>query len=511
MSHQLHFRLQTCLGLSWMALALVCLIYGSNAALGQDEKTPPGGNKPAASILDPTNRVGSWIWDAKAYDRQTCRLWKSFVIPKSTVTKAALRITGDNGYRLFLDGREIGRGSDWRTLSEYDITWLLNPGLHILAVEGFNDRLEAGVVCGMRIELLDQRVLEIASDASWRIVPGTEPNWTTRKTPSEAWPAATVVGILGTHPWENWPYATVPLPPLHPVITRFWQSGWFQITLLSLCSAAILFCLHLMTRLSAQSHAQRCLQLERARIARDIHDDLGARLTEIVLLGEVAQSELSAPSPTRRQIDTMCEKARELSHVMDELVWAVNSRRDTVRDFASYVCKYAQLFLNSRLRSRLDVEPDLPAMPFELSIRRNLFLAVKEALNNAAKHSGASEVFLRIHRQGDGLQVIVEDNGAGFDTTVATGDRNGLLNMTQRMDEVRGRFRLVSSPGTGCRVEFEVPLTYSRSSKWWLRLLPGKLSISNSHPLAKPPLALSATPAQTEEPVLSRLMDSKKT
>ncbi|HTY88070.1 MAG TPA: hypothetical protein VMB80_11440, partial [Candidatus Acidoferrum sp.] len=103
----------------------------------------------AEAVADPlseaTNHLGLWIWDAKATDKQTCRLWKSFVIPPGgSVTRAILRITVDNGYRLFLDGREIGRGSDWRSITEYDVTWLLSPGRHVLGVEGFNDRLEAG-------------------------------------------------------------------------------------------------------------------------------------------------------------------------------------------------------------------------------------------------------------------------------------------------------------------------------------------------------------------------------
>src|SRR5215831_14253732 len=86
----------------------------------------------ATSILNPTNGVGSWIWDANTFDKQTCRFWRAFEIPHSTVASARLRITVDNGYRLFLDGREVGRGSDWHTLTEYDVTWVLNPGRHVL-------------------------------------------------------------------------------------------------------------------------------------------------------------------------------------------------------------------------------------------------------------------------------------------------------------------------------------------------------------------------------------------
>jgi two-component sensor histidine kinase len=496
----LHYQFRPSPDLLWEVLLALSLISIGGIAFGQQAGTAE--TAPAAtSILDPTNHVGVWIWDAKAYDRQTCRLWRSFVIPKSTVTKALLRITCDNGYRLFLDGREIGRGSDWRTLSVFDVTWLLNPGLHVLAVEGFNDRLEAGVVFGMTIELLDQRVIEIASDDNWRIVPNTVPNWENKKTPSEDWPRATVAGVLGTPPWVHWPVGTISLPALRPVTIYFWQSGWFQITLLSICALAILICLHLMTRLAMQSQAQRLLHLERARIARDIHDDLGSRLTQLVLLGEVAQSDLPAASDNRRQIDAVCEKARDLSHVVDEIVWAVNSRRDTLRDFASYVCKYAQMFLKSRVRCRLDVEPDMPAIAFELSLRRNLLLAVKEALNNVAKHSGASEVFLRIHRRGAGLSVVVEDNGAGFDFSGADKERNGLANMFQRMREIDGHCLVTTQPGGGCRVEFDVPLTNARRFPVWLAgLLPRKSNLARPAEAAQVPDPLIVHPQSAARP-----------
>ena len=191
------------------------------------------------------------------------------------------------------------------------------------------------------------------------------------------------------------------VPALRPVVVHFWQRGWFQLSLFIVCLLAVLFCVWLMTRLAAQSKAQQFLQVERARIARDIHDDLGAQLTQLLLLGEVAQREQPEERHRARAVQPqICDHARELAHAMDEVVWAVNSRRDTVRDFTSYVCKYAQIFLSTTgIRCRLDVEPEIPATTFELPVRRNLFLAVKEALNNAAKHSQADELFLRIYRR----------------------------------------------------------------------------------------------------------------
>jgi signal transduction histidine kinase len=245
---------------------------------------------------------------------------------------------------------------------------------------------------------------------------------------------------------------------------------WFQITTLTLLGIVMLICLWLQTQLTAQSKAQRLLNLQRSRIARDIHDDLGGRLTQLVLLGEIAKSELPSQSETRAQIDRICEQARGLGQAMDEVVWAVSFRRDTLRDFAAYVCKHALLFLkDTPIRCRLDVEPELPPAPFDLAIRRNLLLAVKEAINNAAKHSGARELILRIHRQGGGMRVVVEDDGHGFEISQADPSRNGMLNMAQRMQEVGGQFTINSAPGRGCRIEFNLPLTHSRPRLRWLR------------------------------------------
>ena len=96
--------------------------------------------------------VGAWIWTTNAADKQTCRLWRAFTVPDDApLARAILRITADNGYRIFLDGREIGRGGDWKYLTEYDLTSLMAPGLHVLAVEAFNDALDAGVILGLRM------------------------------------------------------------------------------------------------------------------------------------------------------------------------------------------------------------------------------------------------------------------------------------------------------------------------------------------------------------------------
>jgi len=460
---------------------------------GSDSNCPP-------SDLHPIYGVGSWIWDSETRNKQTCRLWTSFHIPKgSPVADARLRMTADNGYRVFLDGQEIGRGSDYRTLSDYDLRGVVTPGHHALAVEAFNDNLGAGMVLGLRAILEDGQVIEVASDQKWFIAPESDPDWLKRTTAGKSWPHAKLVSEFMTGPWKRKPdhLVQVPAPQPRPPV-EFWQKGGFQIALVSVSGVVVLVCLRLMMQLAAQLKAQRLLQRERARIARDIHDDLGAGLTQLVLLGEVARSEMPGKEESRGQITQLCENARSLMITLDEIVWAVNSRRDTLKDFATYMCKYAQAFLQSTsIRCRLDVEPDLPAINFDLPVRRNLFQAVKEAINNAARHSGATELFLRIHRNGSTVIVVVEDNGKGFDPVAADPERNGLTNMAQRMEEVGGIHRIVSRPGAGCRVEFRINLTAAQQWRfWWSKWRFGRPATrdkaSGSAPVALAPAPHSA-------------------
>jgi two-component sensor histidine kinase len=430
-----------------------------------------------AAFQKAKQQLGSWIWDAHTTNKQTCHFWRAFHIPPGTPpTNATLRITVDNSYTVYLDGTEIGRGSDYHSLTEYDVTLFLQSGIHVLAVEAFNDRLQAGLTCDLQVEFKDRPEMHVPSDNSWRVVPPGQSDWKTREIPSPAWRFAVDQGPIGTQPWGQWPQSMTTLPHLEPTVHHFWQTLWFQITLLSFCGLVVLLCLRLIVLLSVQSRSQRMLQVERARIARDIHDEVGSGLTQVVLQGEVAQTEFPEGSGARAQLARLCERARGVSHALDEVVWAVNSKRDTLMDFTSFLCKYAQNFLGpTPIRCRLDVQPDLPASFFDLPVRRGLLLAVKEALNNAARHSGATELFLRISLADGCVGVVVEDNGHGFDASAPARERNGITNMQQRLAEMGGTCRVFSAPGKGCRVEFKMPMNPPAGGglSGWRRFLPG--------------------------------------
>ncbi len=421
---------------------------------------------------NPTNGLGSWIWAAKTLDRQTCQLWRAFEIPTHPpVAHARLVMTADNEFSLYLDGRELGRGAEWRELFDYDVTHLLSPGPHTLAVKAYNSSSYAGMIFGLRADLTDGTVIEVRSDSSWRIAPEGTKGWQKKTRAPEAWPEATVLAPLGSLPWWTTPQNVNPMPTLEPLKVYFWQTGWFQLSLLSLSAVVILISLRLLAQLALHRKEQWLLGQERARIARDIHDDLGSRMTQLVLHGEVAQSELPTESETRLQIDRICEDARGILSTLDEILWAVNPKRDTFRDFTSYICGYAQEFFKStRIHCLFDLDPSASSVVLSLPLKRGLLMAVKETLNNTLKHSEATEVVLQVKWQARRLVVVISDNGKGFDQTSLKPGRNGLANLSQRMHELGGTCVVASRLGKGCRTELNLPLKEARRPAWrWLR------------------------------------------
>lgn len=404
--------------------------------------------------------VGSYIWSSTTSDKQTCRLWHGFEIPRAAaVTKATLRVLADNGFVVLLDGRELGMGSDYYYMTEYDISQVLSPGKHVIAIRAFNESHQAGVVAGLRVELERGGPIVILSDTTWRLVPDNERNWEQRLEAPGGWEHAVEVAAFGTTPWIDPPLRLNKVLVNPPEVPAFWKQGWFQAIVAAVGGMAAVASLLLATRLVAESRARELLDRERARIARDIHDEMGAGLTQLVLEGEVARTELPADSASRERLESFCDRARALAGAMDELVWAVNSRRDTLRDFVAYTSKYIRRFLEpTSIRCRLEVAANLPDMVCDLPVRRNLLLAVKEAVNNAVKYSAAHQLCFRVERRPPMLVVAVEDDGRGFDLKKAAATGNGLANLVERMRDIGGVCRITTAPGSGCRVEFELPL-----------------------------------------------------
>jgi signal transduction histidine kinase len=399
--------------------------------------------------------VGEWIWDETTRDRQECRFVRQFDIPAgSEVESAVLRITADNSYRLFLDGQFIGQGGDWRVLIEYDVTRLLGTGSHVLAVSAMNDFDVAGLRAGFVIELKGGTIIEIASDESWEIAPEGFEDWKTPPRKRGSWRKSTIIEHYGS-PTNPQVYRA---PVTEPELPTLWQKRWFQTTVIALGVAGGLAGLILSALLVLKSQAARVVRRERARIAADLHDGLGGGLTQLVLLGEAMRREPTAGGANSERLGRLCDQARALAGGMNETVWLINSQRDTVRDLASYLVRYAEAFFrDTPVRCRFEIDENLPAAPCDLGVRRNLFLAVKEALNNVLRHSGAKEVELRIQSRRGALLIAIRDDGRGFVPGAAPGGE-GLRNLPLRAREAGARFVLESTPGKGTTVEFFVPL-----------------------------------------------------
>ncbi len=412
----------------------------------------------SGQALDPELGVGSCIWDHEIRDRQECRFWKAFEIPSGAkVTQARLRVTADNFYTVFLDGQQIGQGADWRVLNEYDLKLLVTPGVHVIAVDAFNDFDVAGMVLGLRIQTADGRMMEIGSDSSWKLVPPGEgdSNWVDVRNAPNHWQNAKI--------WEPLDWSQNPqvyrAPPSKAIVIPFWQQPAFQISLMVLCVAMSLACIYLLIRLMVNSRTESVMRQERARIAADFHDDLGGGITQIVMLGDACQRQIPTDSPIAEALRRLGVQTRQLMDGMNDTVWMINSQRDNTRDLASYIGRYTeQFFQRSAIRCRFDIETGLASAPCDIRVRRNLFLGVKEALNNVLKHSGASTVTVRIRRAKNDIVVTITDDGRGIDPTDADSQRDGMKNMRLRAAAAGGRVNILSLPGNGCAVEFRAPL-----------------------------------------------------
>jgi signal transduction histidine kinase len=207
---------------------------------------------------------------------------------------------------------------------------------------------------------------------------------------------------------------------------------------------------------------QRAIENERARIAKDIHDDLGSTLTRITMLSEPARGALEEIPAAVGNLNQIHTTARELTRSMDEIVWAINPQHDTLDSLMAYLETFAQDFLGTaNMRCRFDVPLQLPVLPLTAEARHNLFLAFKEALHNVVKHSGAAEARITASLAPTEFTLTLEDNGCGFAPPEAgrKGFGNGLPNMRRRLAKIGGQCEIESIPGKGTKVKFIVKLT----------------------------------------------------
>ena len=247
------------------------------------------------------------------------------------------------------------------------------------------------------------------------------------------------------------------------VLPFFWQTWWFRGSVVAAFTAMIIAIVRYVSfrRLRAQLsllEAQAALHKERARIAKDIHDDLGANLTQISIIGELAHQDRDAPDKVTVHVEKISGAARQAVKSLDEIVWAVNPRNDTLAHFIDYTGQFAVDYLRlANIRCRLDLPEQVPLRELSTDVRHNLFLVVKEAINNTVKHARATELRLRIAVTDAKLEISLEDNGCGFNQPQETAGGDGLQNMRQRLAEIGGQCWIQGRPGAGAKVTIEFP------------------------------------------------------
>ena len=205
---------------------------------------------------------------------------------------------------------------------------------------------------------------------------------------------------------------------------------------------------------------QQAVERERTRVAQDLHDDLGAGLTEIGLLGGLLQSNTTLPPERSRQaLERIVQRARHLITTLDEIVWAVNPRHDSARSLGGYFGRYAQeLFAPTAIRCRLEFQEGAADSPLNSEQRHNLFLAFKEILTNVVRHAEASEVRVSISLAVPGrLTIAVQDNGRGLPAVISEG-ADGLSNLRRRLQHLQGECEVANRAGGGVEVRLSVPL-----------------------------------------------------
>ena len=208
-----------------------------------------------------------------------------------------------------------------------------------------------------------------------------------------------------------------------------------------------------------QIEHQHALEQERARVARDLHDQLGSGLTEISMLSARAGAASATAEKRNEHLQQVEQKAQEMVAALDEIVWAMNPKHDSTASLAGYFCQYAIRFLGlAMVACRTNVTAAQGDYGINSLCRHQLFLAFKEALTNVVRHSRATEVRLQFQADEKELQIVIADNGRGLPPDNGKEDMDGVANMRERLQKLGGTFEITNPLEGGATLCFRLPL-----------------------------------------------------
>ena len=205
---------------------------------------------------------------------------------------------------------------------------------------------------------------------------------------------------------------------------------------------------------------------ERMRIAKDVHDDLGSGLSKISLMATKAQKNAQGNDELGVDIKHISNMSHELVDNMRDLIWVLNPENTTLEQLVARLREYCGDYLDGLpLEASLDFPLDTPDLKIAREAQRNVFLTVKESINNSVKHSGADSISITLKIDANNLVVVVSDNGRGFDKDKIRTGANGLRNMKQRIENIGGSYSIVPEHGKGTTTTISVPLMKMAAAK----------------------------------------------
>jgi signal transduction histidine kinase len=265
--------------------------------------------------------------------------------------------------------------------------------------------------------------------------------------------------IQAAHSDGTWDASLLQLP--FTVDAHFTQTAGFLwliggVTLL----VGVLVSRYFARRKIARLEAKSALSAERSRIARNMHDDVGARLAQLAVLQDVFTREHSMPPAAKSDLAVLTAHTREAMESLDEAVWTVNPRNDTLSSLAAFLMQHADHYLTPLgIACRIDGPNTWPQITLRAGIRHEVALAFKEALQNIVKHAAASEVEVTLRHEAGRFIIRVADNGRGFSQKTGGPGEDGLLNMRQRLESIGGTCDWLPRENGGTIVEMKLPLS----------------------------------------------------
>lgn len=450
------------------------------------------GNRISSASLPRAGQSRGWTGDPNT---SPFRVWSETVIPPPRARQMQIFLTGgpprttgiwlvrglrvvmpahhDVPERVLLEER-IERGNelqqpqgaprDWRregtnSSAPQVFTFTSSPQAHALALVDTDVRSSGRWVGGGRniVKVESGTPIRIETEEAFSVGGGGSYTCSYHKIPAGRYTFRVIpVDEFGAQSGIGVQLPVVLVPP-------FYAAWWFW-TIIAVVSATALTggvryaTWKRLQRQLEQSERRRAVEHERIRIAQDIHDDMGARLTQISLASGLALRNTPPDSATHGDLKRLDRAAREVAIALDEIVWAVNPAHDTLEGLGNYISQYVtEITAETGLRCRLEIPALLPPRFISSGVRHHLLMALKEALNNALKHSGASEVRVQLAFVDPTLTLTIADNGTGFEPSgVPLG--NGIANMRRRLAGTGGACELRSTPGQGTTVTFTLKL-----------------------------------------------------